>query len=184
MHSYYQISVTSSSDMLRHLNDPYIYLQVRICIRLLGVSSIYFMFAAKVSKESSSSQFSKFGQTVLGAYLLLSTYLLVNSSEDKTAFIKHVPGGEVALYVYILLLASSAISFFGGMFVYDMIQPVIVMLIISTSFIDSDINYWNRKRGVDFWIQIRLIMDNVSIILGLLFYLLTQKRDVPKSHVE
>ena len=64
---------------------------------------------------------------------------------------------------------------------YDVSQCLIFLLIISTSFIDCDVKYWNKKRGVEYWNQWRMIIDHACIIFGMFLLQLVDKRRVPKE---
>ena len=140
--------------------------QVRMSHRMLGVAGYVILYAYFTMPKPRSASLRRIGETLVGLYLICATYSLMESPEDKAAFLKLVPFGNVSLYLYALLLGTSALCYVPGMFVYDVTQALILILPLSTLFVDCNIDYWTNKRGMDFWNQIRLLADNFAIVMG------------------
>lgn len=139
--------------------------QIRMASRHIGCIGIFLLFSS-IFENLPSKQLQKLGETVIGLFLMAFVYILNDSVEDKKAFLYHVPGGDWSRYFFTLVLAAGAISFFSGHFLRDMSISVIVMFGILTILIDCDINYWVEGNRMLFWNQVRIIIDDLCILLG------------------
>lgn len=133
--------------------------------RHIGCIGIFLLFSS-IFENLPSKQLQKLGETVIGLFLMAFVYILNDSVEDKKSFLYHVPGGDWSRYFFTLVLAAGAISFFSGHFLRDMSISVIVMFGILTILIDCDINYWVEGNRMLFWNQVRIIIDDLCILLG------------------
>lgn len=125
-----------------------------------------FLIFSSIFENLPSKQLQKLGETVTGIFLMAFVYILNNSNEDKRAFLSHVPGGDWSRYFSTLVLAAGAISFFSGHFIRDVSISVIGVFGILTILVDCDINFWVEMRKMLFWNQVRLIIDDLCILLG------------------
>lgn len=139
--------------------------QIRMASRHIGCVGIFLLFSS-IFENLPSKQLQKLGETVIGLFLMAFVYILNDSVEDKNAFLYHVPGGDWSRYFFTLVLAAGAISFFSGHFLRDMSISVIVMFGILTILVDCDINYWVEGNRMLFWNQVRIIIDDLCILLG------------------
>lgn len=139
--------------------------KIRMASRHIGCVGIFLLFSS-IFENLPSKQLQKLGETVIGLFLMAFVYILNDSVEDKKAFLSHVPGGDWSRYFFTLVLAAGAISFFSGHFLRDMSISVIVMFGILTILVDCDINYWVEGNRMLFWNQVRIIIDDLCILLG------------------
>lgn len=139
--------------------------QIRMASRHIGCVGIFLLFSS-IFENLPSKQLQKLGETVIGLFLMAFVYILNDSVEDKKAFLSHVPGGDWSRYFFTLVLAAGAISFFSGHFLRDMSISVIVMFGILTILVDCDINYWVESNKMLFWNQVRIVIDDLCILLG------------------
>lgn len=150
--------------------------------RLVGTAGIIMLYAFFTMPKPRSQQLRRIGETLIGLWLVSITYALVESREDRSAFTTFMPFGEATLYVWAVVYGVCALCYIPGMFVHDVTQVLVVMLWISTMVIDCRIHYWTSRWGMDLWNQIRLLSDNITIILGLAMYLSCTKKWVsPKE---
>ncbi|XP_061179134.1 transmembrane protein 101-like [Saccostrea echinata] len=139
--------------------------KIRIASRHIGCVGMFLLFSS-LFENLPSKQLQKLGETVVGIFLMAYVYILNNSTEDRRAFLSHIPGGDWTRYFITLALAAGAISFFSGHFLRDMSITVICVFGILTIFVDCDINFWVETKGMLFWNQVRLIIDDLCILLG------------------
>ena len=123
----------------------------------------------------------RIGEILFGVYLAAYTYTLMESPEDRKAFVSHMPGGEITLYMFAILLSCSALCYLPGLFVHDVSQAAVILIFTSTVLVDCDINFWVNRRGLDFWNHMRMLIDNIFIILSLAMYLTCTKKAVTKD---
>ena len=143
----------------------FLLLQIRIASRHVGCVGIFLLFSS-VFENLPSKQLQKLGETVVGVFLMAFVYILNNIPEDRQAFLSHVPGGDWSRYFFTLVLTAGAISFFSGHFLRDMSISVIITFGILTILVDCDIHFWVETKGMLFWNQVRLIIDDLCILLG------------------
>ena len=144
--------------------------------RMMGVAGFVLMYAYFQMPKPRSPSIRRIGETFIGLYLGCAAYSTMESPDDRAAFLKLVPFGNVSLYIYVLLLAACALCYMPGMFVYDVTFAMILLIPLHTILVDCNIPYWTQRRGMDFWNQIRLISDNFAIILGSLMYVTCIKK--------
>lgn len=142
--------------------------------RMIGVAG-YFLLFAYFSDSKSLKLLKRIGEITVGVSLLMSTYTVLQSPEDKEAFLKFVPGLHGSLFIYATLLAAIAFCFIPGQYVYDLTIVLLIILISSTCLIDTRLNYWTKSRGLHYWNQIRLLTDNCTLIIGAVLYLSNSK---------
>ena len=155
--------------------------QIRMASRLVGMSGMILLYAFFTMPKPRSHQLRRIGEIFFGVYLVALTYMLVESPEDRKAFVTHMPGGEITLYVYVIILATSALCYLPGLFVHDVTQACVILIFVSTILIDCDINYWVNRRGLDYWNHIRLLVDNFFIVISLIMYLSCTKKRLPEE---
>ena len=156
----------------------YLPFQIRMSHRILGVAGYVVLYAYFTMPKPRTPHLRRIGETLVGLYLVCATYSLMESPEDKTAFLKLVPFGTASLYVYVLLLGVCALCYIPGMFVFDITQILLVILPLSTMFVDCNVDYWTRMRGMDFWNQVRVIADNMAIVVGALMYVSCSQKKI------
>ena len=154
--------------------------------RMLGVAGFYVLYAYFQSAKPRRSKLPRMlGHALVGAYILISAYALLQSPEDKDTFLLFVPGGRPALFVYATLLATVGVCFVPGQFVYDVTHALVLLVVASTVLVDARMEYWTRRRGVDYWNQARMVADNVAIVVGALMYLTsTKKKELKEEKVD
>ena len=139
-------------------------------MRHLGCGGVFVLYSFLLDTKR-PVPIRKLGEIIMGLFLLGYCYVLNTSPEDKRAFVSHILGGDYSRYLFTLVMACAAISFFSGYFIRDVSLSVILCLTISTIFIDLDFTYWVETKGMLFWNQFRIICDDVCLILGFaLFY--------------
>lgn len=137
---------------------------------MIGVAGFFLLFAY-FSDSKSLKLLKRIGEITVGVSLLMSTYTVLQSPEDKEAFLKFVPGLHGTLFIYATLLAAIALCFIPGQYVYDLTVVLLIILSFSTCLIDTRLNYWTKSRGLHYWNQIRLLTDNCTLIIGSVLYL-------------
>jgi hypothetical protein len=143
---------------------------MRMAIRHVGCAGIFVLFSY-FCEEIKSKQLRKTGETVVGIFLMAYLYIINNSYEDKQTFLMHIPGGDWSRYFITLVLACGAISFFSGYFLRDVSMSLAIVMAILTIVIDCDIRHWVDKRGMLYWNQVRVITDDLCIILGFCLFI-------------
>ena len=152
--------------------------------RMIGCAGFFFLYGFFMMKKPRSHWMLRTGETIVGVYLIAATYAIVESKDDREAFLSLVPGGKYSLYVYILLLATCAICYLPGLFVRDVTFALILLQLVNLIFIDSNIDYWTQKE-MDYWNQMRMISDDACILLGsLMFVMCTKSPQYEKAKVE
>lgn len=101
----------------------------------------------------------------VAVYLLGNAYLLNESYEDRRAIIEHIPGGDYARYFLTTLYACCGICFLSGYFLKDISITMAFLLCAVTMIVDLKMSYWSY-RGMAYWNQMRLVIDNVNLIIG------------------
>ena len=149
--------------------------------RLIGVAGYMLLYAFFASPKPRQPSVRKIGEILVGIYLVAAAYIAVESPEDKTAFLKLVPGAEVSLYIYVMIICACALCYLPGNFVHDVSFALIIAVSMHTAFVDLSLQYWTRKRGMEFWAQTRLIADNCFIILGAMMYMSCTKKKIYKE---
>ena len=146
--------------------------------RMIGVAGTILLYAFFTAPKPRPLQLRRFGEILVGVYLVCLTYMLVESNDDRTAFNRIIPGGDLPVYVVVLLLATACLCYLPGLFVYDIIQMLVFLIPFYTLCVDFNFYYWHKVKGMDYWNQIRLIADNVTIFLGMLMYLSCTKKQI------
>lgn len=112
-------------------------------------------------------------------------FILVNSHEDRDLFEARIPLKSVSLYFLITVMgACSMIYINGGLFVTDASQAMMCINLALLLTINADINFWVKKRGVPFWVQTKIICDDLCICIGLFlmaFAKIYWKKRLPKE---
>lgn len=150
--------------------------QIRMAHRLIGVAGCFVLYSFFTSPKPRNQQMRRIAEILLGLYTFMAVYSLVESEEDKAAFLKLFPGGMVTLYGFVIAYCVVAMCYLPGYFVYDASQVFCLVLLTRTAFIDCNVDYWTKRRGMDFWNQFKLIADNVCIVMGLVMYLTCVKK--------
>lgn len=148
------------------------YFQVRICGRMIASGGVYLFYADLVSR-SPSRQLRKLSETLIGIYLVCFAYALLNSKEDKAAFIRIVPMGEALLYILTAIIGFCCICFLSGKYIKDGALALAIVATLYTAVIDGNLPYWTKRKNLDYWVQIRLIQEHVCLVLGCVLYHLT-----------
>jgi ABC-type multidrug transport system fused ATPase/permease subunit len=156
--------------------------RTRMANRMVGVAGFFLLFAYFVSQKPKPKLLRRLGELLVSVHLLVATYSILQTAEDREAFLKLVPGSQPMLFVFATLLVSIGLCYLPGLFVYDVTQVLIVVLSLMTVIIDMRMSYWTERRGLDYWNQLRLLLDNVAIIAGCVMYLsCSRKKFVPSD---
>src|SRR6218665_601717 len=147
-----------------------------MALRMIGVAGFFYIYAYFCDSRPRHKLLKRIGEMTVGVYTLMATYMVLQSPEDKEAFLRFVPGLHNALFVYATLLAAVGLCYLPGRFVYDLTVILLLILTISTCLIDTKLDYWTTKRGLDYWNQIRLLSDNFTLIAGTILYLSCSKK--------
>ncbi|XP_033752923.1 transmembrane protein 101-like [Pecten maximus] len=139
--------------------------RIRMGIRHLGCAGMFILYS-HLQDRMTSGHLRRLGEITVGITLIGLTYILNNSAEDKRAFLTHIVGGDWSRYFYTLIIACAAMSFFSGYFLRDMSISMIILLTLSTLFVDCDFTFWVDRRGMHYWNQIRIVLDDIFLILG------------------
>lgn len=143
---------------------------------MIGVAGYFLLYAFFTASKPRPRWLKRTGELLIGIYALAATYTVLQSAEDKEAFLKLVPGSQPMLFVYTTLLAAIGLCCLPGQFVYDVMQALFVILLFSTLLVDARISYWVQRRGIDYWNQLRMLSDNFAIIAGATMYLACSKK--------
>ena len=97
-----------------------------------------------------------------------SMYILVNSNEDRELFVSKIPFKTYSLFFLITVMGACAMIYInGGIFLTDASQAMMCINLALAVLIYSDFKYWVGKRGVPYWVQTKLIADDIAICVGL-----------------
>ena len=118
------------------------------------------------------------------AYAAMLCYILIGSNEDKTSFLHLVPFGQTTLFIFVLLMGTVSFCYLLSIHVFDFNLVMCALCLFKLILMDIHIGYWHKRRGIDYWSQVRMIADNAAFILGSIFYSTCFKRieyDRPKT---
>lgn len=155
-----------------------------MALKMIGVAGITVLYAFYSMRKPRSLPLKRMAESIVGIILGALMYMVLESDEDRTAFTTLMPGGNISLYAYTLILGGSALCFLPGWYVYDVAVFLVPALIFPCIFVDCHINYWTHKRGVDFWNQIRLMSDGMYLISGVVMMLVCSVKKLPVSEAE
>ncbi|KAK3101102.1 hypothetical protein FSP39_000947, partial [Pinctada imbricata] len=140
--------------------------RLRMSVHQAGCAAMFILLSS-LHDPKQSKHLRKIAETLTGFFLIAYTYMLNNSPEDRRALLAHIPGDDWSRYVVTLILAAGAVCFFSGHFLRDISISLVVVFAILTLFVDCDIDYWVKSKHMHIWNQIRIIIDNICIIIGL-----------------
>ncbi|XP_050411352.1 transmembrane protein 101 [Patella vulgata] len=146
--------------------------RIHIATRHVGCAGIYIMFASFLDNQksvASRNQLQRIGEILLGIYFFAYMYTLNNSPDYRRAFMDHVPGEDWSRYFATVALAGCALSFISGHFVRDVCLFSSFVVIFMTLVVDGDLFYWTN-RGVHYWNQIRMTLDNICAVVGFVYF--------------
>ncbi len=149
--------------------------QIKMSLRAIGLAGYNLLFAHFTMAPPRSPSLRRLGETLVGIYLACSLYMVLQNPEEKAAYIKHLPLGTTGLYIYAVFMAVCALCYLPGMFVNDVTQALIPILLATTLLHDCQFQHWKRQ-GMDYWNQIRMVSDNFAIALGGLMYIACTKK--------
>lgn len=112
----------------------------------------------------------RLGELSVATYLIAQAYLMNESYEDKKAVLDLVPGGNYARYFITLVYGSAGLCFLSGYFLKDISMSVAFLLSFLTCIIDMRFWFWSY-RGMSYWNQVRLVLDNVNLIFGFFLFM-------------
>lgn len=115
----------------------------------------------------------RIGETIIGLYLLSIAYMLNESRDDKAAFYNTIPGGDYSRFIVTLMFVAGALCFFSGYFLRDICLAMVLVTLIMTVLVDGNVSYWTYRKGMQFWNQMRIVLDQGCLITG--FYLMSKK---------
>lgn len=115
-----------------------------------------------------SRQLQKIGEGCLAVFSMTSMYILVNSAEDRDLFVNKIPLQNVSLFFLVTVMGACAMIYInGGIFLTDASQAMMCINFALVLCIYCDLGYWVGKRGVPYWVQIKIIADDITISMGL-----------------
>lgn len=155
-----------------------LWVKIRMAHRIVGIAGYFILYAYFSGPKPRSKSLKRIGEITVGIYVSIATYVVLQSPEDKEAFLRFVPGAQSSLFIYATFLAAVGLCYIPGQFVYDVTVLLILLLTISTCLIDSQLSYWTDRRGLDYWVQVRLLADNMTILSGAILYLSCSKKKV------
>ena len=95
-------------------------------------------------------------------------YILVNSDEDRDFFIHRIPLQTVSLFFLVTVMGACAMIYINGdIFVTDASQAMMCINLALLVTIYGDMTHWVSRRGVPFWVQVKIICDDINICIGL-----------------
>jgi len=152
--------------------------------RLLGVAGNFLLYTYFVSQKPRPSLLRRVGECLVGLSVLSATYSVLVVAEDRDAFLALIPFSRVMLFVYGSILGTVALCYIPGLFVYDVTFVLAALLSSSTIGVDLRMWYWTERRGIHYWNQVRLVVDNLVLVAGALMYLTCAERELPRLPVE
>lgn len=142
-------------------------LQNRIISRSIGLAGVFIIYAFLTSRRK-NRQLQKIGEGCLAVFSATSMYILVNSNEDRDLFVNKIPLKTVSLFFLVTVMGACAMIYInGGIFLTDASQAMMCINFALVVCLYSDLKYWVGKRGVPYWVQIKLISDDIIICIGL-----------------
>ncbi|ESN94143.1 hypothetical protein HELRODRAFT_180314 [Helobdella robusta] len=156
------------------------WVKFRMVHGLIGAASALLMFSFFSFDKPRPQKLWKFTGILMAFYSATQCYILLRSAEDKTAFTQFVPYTNTSLFIYMLLHGTVALCLFTNVHVYDFHVILGVLVAFKLLLVDLQISYWHKRRGLDFWNQMRLIIDHVTLLLGVLLYLVSVRRHTPQ----
>ncbi|KAL4225684.1 hypothetical protein ACF0H5_016373 [Mactra antiquata] len=136
----------------------------RISGRHLGCLGVYLIYSF-INSNKDNKLIHRIGELCIATYLLGSAYIINESYEDKRAIMEFIPGGDYARYFLTLLFTCCGLCFLAGYFLKDISMTMGFLLMVVTLIIDMKFSYWSY-RGMAYWSQMRLVVDNVNLIVG------------------
>ena len=128
---------------------------------------MYTIYAFLTSREKNRTV-QKIGEGLLAVYTMTYMYILVNSPEDRGLFVDRIVFKEYSLFFLVTVMGACAMIYVqGGLFVTDASQAIMCINLALFVCIDVDLEFWTRKRGVPYWVQIKILSDDLNISVGL-----------------
>jgi FtsH-binding integral membrane protein len=149
--------------------------------RMIGVAGYFFFYAFFSSRKPRPYWLRRTAEILLAIYACMTTYAVLQVSEDREGFLKLVPGSQTVLFLYATLLGCVGLCLLPGLFTYDITVMLTVLLTLSTILVDCQISYWTKRRGLHYWNQIRLLADNIAILMGCIMYLTCTRKKLPED---
>lgn len=135
--------------------------------RSIGLAGIFIIYAFLTSQKK-SRRLQKIGEGCLAVFTMTSMFILVNSNEDRDLFLKKIPFQNASLYFLVTVMGACVMIYInGGIFLTDASQAMMCINFALVLCIYGDINFWVNRRGVPYWIQIKMIIDDITISIGL-----------------
>lgn len=126
------------------------------------------MIYAFLTSISKSKRLQKIGEGLLAVYNMTSMFMLVNSPEDRGLFTDRIPFGNGSLFFLVTVMGACAMIYInGGLFVTDASQAMMCITLAQLLVLYSDFHYWVNRKGVPFWVQVKIVSDDLSISIGL-----------------
>lgn len=141
----------------------------RISSRHLGCMGVYLIFSfIKSGQKSRLTQ--RVGELCIAVYLLSAAYLFNESYEDRRGLMENLLGGNYMRYFITLVYACSGLCFLSGYFLRDISMSMAFCLTFVTFLVDMKFTYWTY-RGMNYWNQVRLTLDNANLLVGFFMFL-------------
>lgn len=155
----------------------------------MGCLGVFLIYAVTKGK-SESKLLHRLGELCVATYLIGQAYLINESYEDKKAIVDLIPGGNYARYFLTLIYGSTGLCFLSGYFLKDTSMSMVFCICFVTCLVDLRFWFWTY-RGMSYWNQVRLVMDNINLVFGFLLFMKHYENlaeedyeDVQKAHDE
>lgn len=147
------------------------WLRVLIASRHFACAGVY-LGIAYLTDQASGKQLRHISYAVLGAYSLSIIMTLNDNQEAYLAFTRHFPLADVTYFLMMVILGVCAVALFSGptRFLCRAFFVLSLLLILMSFFIDCRLSYWTNWKKVHYWNVIRLIADQICIVLGLVLF--------------
>lgn len=137
---------------------------------------MFLFFAFFSFKKPRPQLLRRMAELSVSAHAALLCYILIKSNEDKASFLHLVPLGQTALFIFVLLMGAVSFCYLLSIHVFDFNLILCALCLFKLILMDIHIGYWHKRRGIDYWSQVRMITDNAAFIVGCVFYSTCFKR--------
>lgn len=147
------------------------WLRTLIASRHFACAGVY-LGIAYLTDQASGKQLRHISYAILGVYSLSIVMSLNDNQEAYLAFTRHFPLADITYFIMMMILGLCAVALFSGptRFLSRAFFTFSFLLALMSIFIDSRLSYWTNWKKVHYWNVIRLIADQLCIILGLLLF--------------
>ena len=108
---------------------------------------------------------------VLIIIMVMEFFIFWYSGQDSDAFKYLVSSHPLSYCIYIFFICLSVLSVYNQYFTYESVFVIGILWTIKVTLINMNLHYWCVQRKVDYWLQIRIVIDGITFILGTIFYI-------------